>query len=269
MGLRINQSISALSTIRNLRNVQRALIQNAERLSTGIRINRASDDPAGLVISENLRAQTDGISQTIRSTENELNRFRTSEGRLGEVQVQLRNIRTQTLSALNTGGSGPEAREAAQASIRSSVESIARSIAGVGGDDLGVSTEDLDAIVQSLENIDVTAAGGANAALQAVDAAISGVSDFRGRLGAIQENELESSIRSLSVERENLTASESAIRDTDFAQAAVAFVRSQILLRVGTAISTQANSSSESALRLLTGAAAGGGGGGRRLLSIA
>ncbi len=243
MGIRINQNIAALTAVRGFQKTQKtqktqkALQRNLERLSTANRINSAADDPAGLVVSENLRAQTEGLSRTILNTQTSLNRFRTAEGRFDEVQNQLQSIRTEALSAPNTGASDVVARGAGQTTIQSSIESITRQLAQIDGNELGV------------------------------DTAISDVSTFRGELGAIQENRLEANIRSLSVERENLLASESAIRDTDFAEEVVSFTRNQILTQANVAVLTQANASRQSALRLLgPGGSADGGGG--RLLAI-
>ena len=267
MGIRINQNIAALTAARGFQKTQKALQRNLERLSTANRINSAADDPAGLVVSENLRAQTEGLSRTILNTQTSLNRFRTAEGRFGEAQNQLQSIRTEALSALNTGASDATARGASQTTIQSSVESITRQFAQIDGNELGVDTDTLDAVAKSLEGIDVTTEAGANQALQIVDTAISDVSTFRGEIGAIQENRLEADIRSLSVERENLLASESAIRDTDFAEEVVSFTRNKILTQASTAVLTQANASRQSVLRLLgPGGSADGGGG--RLLAI-
>ncbi len=93
MGIRINQNIAALTAARGFQKTQKALQRNLERLSTANRINSAADDPAGLVVSENLRAQTEGLSRTILNTQTSLNRFRTAEGRFGEAQNQLQSIR--------------------------------------------------------------------------------------------------------------------------------------------------------------------------------
>ncbi len=267
LGIRTNQNIAALTAVRGFQKTQKALQRNLERLSTANRINSAADDPAGLVVSENLRAQTEGLSRTILNTQTSLNRFRTAEGRFDEVQNQLQSIRTEALSALNTGASDAVARGAGQTTIQSSIESITRQLAQIDGNELGVDTATLDAVSKSLEGIDVTTEAGANQALQIIDTAISDVSTFRGELGAIQENRLEANIRSLSVERKNLLASESAIRDTDFAEEVVSFTRNQILTQANVAVLTQANASRQSALRLLgPGGSADGGGG--RLLAI-
>ncbi|MFP6891977.1 MAG: flagellin, partial [Nitrospinota bacterium] len=126
MGLRINQNIGAMNAARNLRNTDNQMSRSLERLSSGFRINRAADDPAGLIISENLRAQIAGLGQAIRNSESAVNLIKTAEAALDEVIKQLRSIRTLALDALNTGASDSGARAADQTQIASSIESITR-----------------------------------------------------------------------------------------------------------------------------------------------
>jgi len=126
MGLRINQNIAALNAARNLRNTDTAMSKSLERLSSGYRINRAADDPAGLIISENLRAQIAGIGQAVKNSANANNVVRTAEAALDEVLKQLRAVRTLALDALNTGSSDAVARAADQTQIDSSIATINR-----------------------------------------------------------------------------------------------------------------------------------------------
>ncbi|MBI3128936.1 MAG: hypothetical protein HYZ11_15125 [Candidatus Tectomicrobia bacterium] len=126
MGLRINQNIAALNAARNLRITDGSMSKSLERLSSGFRINRAADDPAGLIISENLRAQVAGLGQAIRNSNNAVNLVKTAEAALDELLKQVRSIRTLALDALNTGASDAVARAADQTQIASSVESINR-----------------------------------------------------------------------------------------------------------------------------------------------
>ncbi|MEK7682336.1 MAG: flagellin, partial [Chloroflexota bacterium] len=126
MGLRINQNIAALNAARNLRITDGAMSKSLERLSSGFRINRAADDPAGLIISENLRAQVAGLGQAIKNSNNAVNLIKTAEAALDEVLKQVRSIRTLALDALNTGASDAVARAADQTQIQSSIDSINR-----------------------------------------------------------------------------------------------------------------------------------------------
>ncbi len=253
MTLRINQNIAALSAARNLQKTQKAASKAIERLSTAQRINRAADDPAGLVISENLRAQTAGLEKVIQKTGEKVDKFRTEDAKLDEVFNQLRSIRTRALEALNTGASDPLARTANQTSVRSSSETASKTLAGINTAELGVDSSNLSNVANSLKSIDVTTGSGARDALQRVDSAMEELSTFRGELGAFQSNVLESDIRSLGVEVENLRSSESAIRDADFADEVTALTRAQILFQANTAALVQANASAKSVLQLLNG----------------
>ncbi|MDA0999849.1 MAG: flagellin [bacterium] len=268
MGLRINQNIAGLNAARTLSNTQRALERSNERLSSALRVNRAADDPAGLVISENLRAQIGGLTENIQAAESKLNTFRTAEGRFGEAVNQLRGIRNEALASANTGAGNAVARQAGQTQVASSIESITRTLGEVNGADLGVDTSTVDAAVQSLQGIDVTTAEGANQALAIVDTAISDLTSFQGELGAAQQNTFEADIQNLSVQRENLTASESSIRDADFAEETTNAARNRILQQANIAVLVQANTNAQNALRLLS---PGGGrsAGGNNLLAIA
>jgi flagellin len=118
MGLRINHNIPSLMALRNLKandvNQQRSL----ERLSTGLRINRASDDPSGLVISERLRAQVRGLSQAVDNSQNASNMIGTAEAALSEVHTLLLGIRESALFAINSGGSSPDQVAAEQDSAQ-------------------------------------------------------------------------------------------------------------------------------------------------------
>lgn len=267
MGFRINQNLAGLNAARNLKNTQRALERSNERLSSALRINRAADDPAGLVISENLRVQIGELTGNIQAAERNLSTFRTAEGRFGEALNQLRGIRNEALSAANTGAGSGVARQASQTQVQSSIESITRTLGEVNGEALGVDTSTVDAAVQSLQNIDVTTAEGANQALTIVDAAIADLTSFQGELGAAQKNTFEADIRSLSVQRENLTASESSIRDTDFAEEITNAVRNRILQQLNVAVLVQANANSQNALRLLS-PSGNRAGGGNKLLAV-
>ncbi len=253
MGLRINKNIAALTAIRNLQKTQKSAAKAIERLATGQRINRAADDPAGFVRGENLRAQTAGLDRVIRKTRDKVNSFQTEDAKLDEVFNQLRSIRNQALDALNTGASDPTARGASQTSVRSSVSTATKAIFSVNTTELGVDSSSLSGVANSLKGIDVTTGGGAEDALQRVDSALDALSSFRGEAGAYQSNVLEADIRSLGAEVENLQASESAIRDADFAEEIVALTKNKILLDTNLAILAQANTSSKSVLRLLNG----------------
>ncbi len=270
MGLRINQNIGAINAYRNLNNTEAAFGKSLEKLSSGFRINRAADDAAGLVISESLRSQIGGLKVAVRNAQDGVSFVQTAEGALTEVHSMLQRMRDLTVQAANGSNSS-----AAVAAAQAEVDQLALAIGDIatktdfngiklldgsqtdvtfqvganGTDTLTVALQDMQAGTLGVDALDLTDAAGS---LTAIDAAISSVSSFRGNLGAYQ-NRLEHTIANLGVTVENLSASESRIRDTDMAQEMVAFTRSQILSQAGTAMLAQANASSQNVLQLLRG----------------
>jgi flagellin len=286
MGLRINQNIAAFNSYRNLTVSDSQLSKSLEKLSSGFRINRAADDAAGLVISEGLRSQVGGLKVAVRNAQDGISVVQTAEGALTEVHSILQRMRDLALHASNTGGADSTAVQADQDEISqlrtevdrianttkygskvlldgtysttglafqvgsgtSSNERISVTITSVKVTDLGCTGS-----LASLNAIDVTtSATTARDAVDAVDAAISAVSTARGQLGAVQ-NRFEHTIANLGVAQENLSASESRIRDTDMALEMVSFTRHQILMQAGTAMLAQANAAPQSVLSLLRG----------------
>lgn len=126
MGLQVNTNISALNAQRNLQNVTDLIGGSVERLSSGLRINRGADDPAGLIISEGLRAQITGLNQAISNSQDAANLIKTAEGGLNEVNTLLRNIRQLALHAANTGVNDINAVQADQTGVKSAIDSIQR-----------------------------------------------------------------------------------------------------------------------------------------------
>src|SRR5689334_10336327 len=119
MGLQINTNVTALNALRNLQQISTSVSTGIERLSSGLRINRAADDPAGLIISESLRAQIDGLNQAISNSQDAANVIKTAEGGLTEVNSLLRNIRQLAVHASNTGVNDIVAVQADQSQITS------------------------------------------------------------------------------------------------------------------------------------------------------
>jgi len=274
MSLRINLNAAAMNAHRQMQGTDKALGASIERLSSGYRINRAADDPAGLAISENLRAQVSGLAQAVANSSDAVNLIRTAEGALSEVHSLLRTMRGLALHAANTGANDATAIAADQAQVASTLSALDRIATntqfgtmvllngdGAGGDlsldfQIGansgqtttVTIQGVGSTDLGIDGIDVST--DAAAAITALDTAISSVSTMRAGLGATQMD-LESNINSLSVAKENIAASESSIRDTDMAAEMVQFTRNQILLQAGTAMLTQANAAPQSLLRLL------------------
>src|ERR1051325_11681428 len=122
MSLRINTNVTALNALRNLDHTSSAVSTSIERLSSGLRINSASDDPAGLIISEGLRAQIDGLHQAISNSQDANNLIKTAEGGLGEINPLLLSIRQLAVHAASTGLTDPNAVQADQNQIKSALD---------------------------------------------------------------------------------------------------------------------------------------------------
>jgi flagellin len=275
MGLRINQNIAATNAYRNLSVTDGMLSKSLEKLSSGFRINRAADDAAGLVKSESLRAEIRGTHQAVRNAQDGVSFVQTAEGALNEVHSILQRIRELAVSAANTSTSDGTAEQAEIDQLVSEITSTGTSTnfagnavfadystsnltfhVGAGaGQTISVSTDlRLDTTgangVFSVDLGAVDVSTDADGAISDLDTAIADVSNARSTLGATQ-NRLEHTIANLQVAGENLSASESRIRDVDMAEEMVRFTRSQILSQAGTAMLAQANQVPQAVLRLL------------------
>jgi flagellin len=260
--MRINTNVAALSAHRNLSKTGVGLGKSIERLSSGLRINRAGDDAAGLVISQKLRAESSGLKQSVRNAQDGISFVQTAEGALDEVGAMLNRQRDLVIQARN-GTQDSNSIAAIQAEfnalsgaisdIGSNTEFAGKTVFSTTAVNFQVGNSDTDQISVTTGTIAHTAAGStvtASGVLGALDTDIAAISTTRGSLGATQ-NRLESTVRNLSVTSENLAAAESRIRDVDVAEEMMSFTRSQILQQAGTAMLAQANGVSQSALSLL------------------
>ena len=264
----INTNILSLNAQRNLTNSQGALQTSLQRLSSGLRINSAKDDAAGLAISERFTTQIRGLNQAVRNANDGISLAQTAEGALSEVTNNLQRIRELAVQSANATNS-TEDRAALDAEVQTLIEEISR-VAGsatfngvqllntaatltfqVGannGDTVDVATVDL--ATTPIIAGDVTSVANANTMMDAVDAALETVNSTRADFGAIQ-NRFESVVRSLQTTAENLSASRSRIMDADFAAETAALTRAQILQQAGVAMLAQANAAPQSVLNLL------------------
>lgn len=276
MGFQINNNLAANNSYRNLNNTQNDLSKSLEKLSTGLRINRAGDDAAGLSISEGLKAQVTGSAQAARNAQDGISVIQTAEGALTEVHSILQRVRDLAVQAGNDSNNS-DARDA----IKDEVNALGGELKRIGDSTNFNGTKLLngsatavtfqvgagdqateDQIVLDLSGADVSALGttisaltfdtSANALLSitAADTAIKDISAERSNLGATQ-NRLEHTIKSLNVAGENLQAAQSRIADVDMAQEMVKFTKANILSQAGTAMLAQANQSSQGVLSLL------------------
>jgi flagellin len=277
MGLRINQNIAALNAYRNLSVTDGQMSKSLEKLSSGFRINRAADDAAGLAISEGLRSQVGGLKAAVRNAQDGVSVVQTAEGALTEVHSILQRVRDLTVQASNTGS----VNDTARGYIANEITELGAALTDIAdrtnfngtklldgtnatldfqtganeGETVSVSLTDITAVATAVTAV-ATSVGTAGydptsaTDLSSIDTQIASVSSARATLGASQ-NRFESTINSLNVAMENLSASESRIRDADMAQEMVQFTRNQILSQAGTAMLAQANQGSQGVLQLL------------------
>jgi flagellin len=269
MGLRINQNIAAQNSYRNLSVTDSQMSKSLEKLSSGFRINRAADDAAGLSISEGLRSQVGGLKVAVRNAQDGISVAQTAEGALNEVHSILQRMRDLSVQASNGGANDDDAKGAAQKEFAQLNEELDRigettsfgksklldgnysgtfQVGANAGEEMTIDIDAISATDLGTDALDLTT--GASAAITTIDEAIQTVSDQRASLGAYQ-NRFEHTINNLNVAVENLSASESRIRDTDMAQEMVSFTRSQILTQAGTSMLSQANQASQNVLSLL------------------
>jgi flagellin len=269
MSLRVNTNIAAMNAYRNLTVTEGNLGKSLEKLSSGFRINRASDDAAGLVNSESLRSQIGGLKVASRNAQDGISVAQTAEGALNEVTSILQRMRDLSVQRANAGGNSATANSAIDqeySALASEVGRIGTSTTfnntalldgnynkdfQVGANAGETVTLDLSGSGSNLASV-ASSLGSTAVSLAAVDAAITSVSTARGGLGAFQ-NRLEHTVANLGVATENLSASESRIRDTDMAMEMTTFSKNQILSQAGTAMLAQANQSSQGVLSLLKG----------------
>jgi flagellin len=270
-------NLSSLNAQRHLNQTQNRLNQNIERLSSGLRINRAAYDASGLAISDQLRTQVKGLSQASRNSNDGISLIQTAEGALNEVFGVLNRMRELSVQASNEGTMDTTQRGylAQEFSLLESELDRIVSVTEYNGQKLvdgsistgvsfqvGMRNTSNDRISVSLASVTGTSLGmndetltsstGAQAAITAIDLAIQTINTQRGTLGATQ-NRLEMTISNLGSMRENLQAADFRIRDVDVAEETAAMSRNQILSQVGTSVLAQANQLPQSALSLIGG----------------
>ena len=267
MSLRINTNVEAFNAHRNLQSTESKLAMSMERLSSGYRINRAADDAAGLAISERLKAQIGGLDQAQRNSQDAVSLVQTAEGSLDQVHAMLQRIRDLAVEYKNGTLSTTD-----QQSIQSEVNQLASEIERIGaaasfngisllsqattitfqvgandGESISVSTISLGSTLgTAFYSLNPTG----TTDISEIDAAINAVSSQRSQFGAV-ENRLNYTLDNSAIYEENLTASESRVRDVDMASEMVNFTKLQILQQAGTAMLAQANQASQGVLSLL------------------
>jgi flagellin len=284
MAIRIFNNTASTNAQRLLGENNNRLAQSVERISSGIRINKASDDAAGLAVSEGLRSDIRALRQAVRNAHDGVSLVNIAEGALNEQSSMLIRLRELSSQAA-TGTVGSTERATIQLefnALRSEIDRISSTTAFNGqnlvdgslassvstskqiliqvGTDNSVNSRinlnkdiDLQAVTVSALSIDtlsVTSANGALTALDSINTAIASVAATRGKVGAVQ-NRLARTISNISISVENLQAAESQIRDADIAEEVALLTRNQIMVQASTAMVGQANLIPQSILQLL------------------
>ncbi|WP_285062311.1 flagellin [Frigoribacterium sp. ME-P-080] len=273
MGMQINTNLAANNTYRNLNSTQNDLSKSLGKLSSGLRINRAADDAAGLAISEGLRSQVGGLTVAARNAQDGISVVQTAEGGLTEVHSILQRVRDLAVQSGNDSNNA-DARTAIQTEVTALGDELTRignstnfngidllNSAGsltfqvgagstAANDQISVNLTDITAVATAVKALTFDSSANALTSIAAIDTQIKDVSSARSELGAVQ-NRFEHSIASTNVAKENLTAAQSRIRDVDMAEEMVKYTRSNVLSQAGTAMLAQANQSSQGVLSLL------------------
>jgi flagellin len=278
MSLFVNTNISSLSARRFLSDTTTNLNTAFERLSSGMRINSAKDDAAGLQISDRMTSQIQGLDQAVRNANDGISLSQTIEGAMTEITNALQRIRTLAIQSQNGINSAADrgALQKEVSALKVEMSRIAQttqfggvdvlkggfsSIFLVGanaGQTISVNVSRTDGygtsglFGASAGALSVSTTGQASAALTAIDSAIEVVNGKRADLGAIQ-NRFQSTIRNLSNISENVSSARSRIQDTDFAAETANLTRLQIIQQASTTILSQANQRPQAALSLLQG----------------
>jgi flagellin len=264
MSLRVNTNVEAFNAHRNLENTQMQLSKSMQKLSSGLRINSAADDAAGLAISEKMRSQINGTDQAQRNTMDGISLVQTADGAYNEMHSILQRVRELSVQAQNSTLSSSDIT-----AIDQEVGQLTAELTRISGNtefnglqilsgtftlQVGADAGTGNQISFSLTAISFAGIGSAAApgAISALDQAITSVSAARSTLGAIQ-NRLEDTVDNLGVYQENISAAESRIRDVDIAAETVNFTKLQILSQSGTAMLAQANQAPNNVLSLLKG----------------
>ncbi|MFP3888127.1 flagellin Hag [Priestia filamentosa] len=289
--MRINHNISALNTYNRLSVNNNAMSKNMEKLSSGLRINRASDDAAGLSISEKMRSQIRGLDQASKNAQDGISLIQTAEGGLNETHDILQRMRELVVQAGNSGTQGSEDLTA----IQDEIKALKTEIGGIDTDgdgqtdDPGISDRTqfngknlLDGSFSgkfqiganagqemsvSIGNMSATELGSTNVKISDINVTDFTTNDYNTQLGSIDEaiktvsaerskmgavqNRLEHTINNLNTQNENLTSAESRIRDVDMAKEMMAQTKNSILAQASQAMLTQANQQPQNVLQML------------------
>jgi len=261
----INTNVFSLNSQRALDRSQSSMQTSLERLSSGLRINKAKDDAAGLAISDRMTAQIRGYDQAIRNTNDGISMFQTADGAMAEVTNALQRMRELAVQA-STGTVNTADRTSLQAEYDALESTITDIVADTKFNDTtlldggtvtiqsGINAGDTTSVtfgdISALTGLAADLTTGASAAITALDADIDTVSAARATVGGVQSG-LESRVRNMASMTENLSAARSRVLDADFAKETANLTRTQILQQAGSAMLAQANQLPQTVLSLL------------------
>ncbi len=278
MALFINTNVASLNAQRNLGTSQLSLNKSMQRLSSGLRINSAKDDAAGLAISDRMTSQVRGLNQAVRNANDGISMAQTAEGALQETTNLLQRMRELAVQSANDTNTASD-RTSLDAEFKQLVNEIDRiatttafnnqvllsggfsntsnAVFQVGANanqtislNVGAARAGDIGSTVAVSNVSITTRADANSAITIVDAAIADIDTIRGDLGAVM-NRLESTIANLSNVSENIVASRSRILDADIAMETSSMTKSNILQQAGVSVLAQANQTPQLALSLL------------------
>ncbi len=271
MALVINSNIGSLNAQRNLSSTSKGMNTAMQRLSSGLRINSAKDDAAGLAISDRMTAQIRGLNQASRNANDGISLAQTAEGALQETTNILQRMRELSVQSANATNSSSD-RASLDAEFQQLVSEIDRiatdtefnntklldgsftaqnfQVGANSGQTISVSVDGATASTLGIDSLAVTSASGASAAISSIDDAIASVDTIRGDLGAVQ-NRFESTIANLQNVSENVSSARSRILDADIAAETSNMTKFNILQQAGVSILAQANQTPQLALSLL------------------
>ncbi len=276
MGLRINTNVTSLSAQRTLGGTNAKQQKSLEKLSSGTRIVRASDDAAGLAISEKLKSQIRSVKQAERNAGDGISMIQTAEGGLNEVSNILNRLRELSVQAASDTIGDTERKFSSYEynNLKDEINRISqvtdfnglKLLVGEGANyelQVGINSDSFNDRIEydvsktnsttaglGIGEIDISSKQGAQASLSSLDAAIENISGQRADLGA-KQNRLTSTIQNLQVSAENLSTANSRIRDTDFASEAAENTKMNILANAGAAVLAQSNAQGAAALKLI------------------
>lgn len=271
----INTNIQSLNAQRNLNSSQNTLSVSLQRLSSGLRVNSAKDDAAGLAISERMNSQIRGMNVAIRNTNDGISLAQTAEGALGAVTNMLQRMRELAVQSTNVTNTAND-RTSLNNEFQELGAEITRTIATAqfnglkilagdsgaqafqvganSGETVTITTEDMsgNGDVTAVTGTDVSSVGTADAAIGLIDTALNTVNAERSLYGAAQTR-FETIVSTLTLSSENTSAARSRIIDADFASETANLTRAQILQQAGVAMLAQANALPNNVLTLLRG----------------